>query len=65
LLENSPRDIGRLINAIQEDVAKECKEEIMEALWKYAWPNLQRGVIAGFPEWYKEMLAKSAFDKSN
>lgn len=60
-LEDSPRDIGKLIPEIGLDVEKECREEIMEELYKWAWPQVRRGVTAGFPEWFKEELLKQQF----
>lgn len=62
-LDNSPRDIGALIKEVPTDVRKECEEEIKNALFAYAWPTIQRGVIRGLPEWYKRRLAESAFKK--
>ena len=61
-LEMSPRDIGKLIAEIQADVEKECKEEIKDILWSWAWKGkLQRKVSAGLAEWWKEELLKGAF----
>lgn len=60
-LEDSPRDIGVLLKEIQTDVKKEVGEEIKEKLFAYYWPQIARGVIGGFPEYYKERLAKSQF----
>lgn len=61
VLDNSPRDIGSLMKAVGEDVLKECEDEIKEALWKYAWPQIQRGVTGGLPEWYKQKLLADQF----
>ena len=63
-LENSPRDIGMLIKEIPDDIKRECEDEIKEQLFNYAWSKIRRGVTAGFPEWYKEELAKSAFSSN-
>jgi len=60
-LEESPRDIGNLLREIQNDVKKEMGEEIKEKLFAYYWPQIARGVIGGFPEYYKDRLAKSQF----
>lgn len=60
-LEQSPRDIGKLIAEVPADVEKECAEEIREALWKWAWPKVRRGLNAGMPEWYKERLMEKQF----
>lgn len=64
-LEDSPRDIGKLIKEIQADVEKETKDEIMERLWKWAWPQLNRKVVSGFPEYYKKSLLEKQFKDSN
>jgi len=60
-IESSPRDIGNLIKEIQSDVKKECEDEIKEALFRYAWPQIQRGIVAGVPEWYKQKLMDDQF----
>jgi hypothetical protein len=61
-LDNSPRDIGPLMKEVHTDVLKECEDEIKEALFKYAWPKISRGIAAGLPEWYKTELAASQLD---
>lgn len=60
-LEGSPKDIGALLKEVPADVRKECEAEIKEELWRYAWPQIQRGITAGLPQWYKEQLLTSAF----
>lgn len=60
-LTDSPKDIGALMKATGEDVMEECADEIKAALWKFAWPKIQRGVTAGLPQWYKDELAKQQF----
>ncbi len=62
-LQNAPQDIGPLMKMIAPDVAEECKEEILETLWKYFWPQIARGVTAGLPEWYKKRLLHQQFRK--
>jgi len=64
-LEGSPRDIGALIREVPADILKECEEEIKKILFKHFWPQIARGVARGLPEWYKDELAKSAFDKAS
>lgn len=61
-LEDSPRDIGFLIKEVPLDIEKECKEEILEKLWQWAWPHVRRGVTGGMPEWYKDELMKKQFE---
>jgi len=65
LLENSPRDIGNLIKEVQQDIFDECVEEIKYKLWKWAWPKISRGVVRGLPEWWKNKLAESQFNKES
>ncbi len=62
-LEGDLRDIGQLIQEVPRDIEKECKEEILEALWSWAWPKIRRGVHSGLPEWYKEELLKQQFNE--
>jgi hypothetical protein len=60
-LEGSPRDIGNLILETKDDTKKECEDEIKASLFAHFWPMIQRGIIAGLPEWYKEQLLQGAF----
>jgi hypothetical protein len=62
-LENDPRDIGKLIKEVWPDVVAECKEEIMDDMWKFFSKDLQRGVVSGLPEWYKTRLLHQQFDQ--
>lgn len=61
-LEGSPRDIGLLIREVPADILTEYEAEIREALFRHYWPSIQRGVTAGLAEWYKDELAKLAFE---
>ncbi len=60
-LENSPRDIGKLIREIPNDITAEEKENIKEFLWREFGKEILRRSIAGFPEWYKKRLLESNF----
>lgn len=60
-LVEGPQDIGPLLREVPADILKECKEEIAEKLFEWAWPQIQRGVTGNLPQWYKDRLAKSAF----
>ena len=62
-LEESPRDIGKLISEVHVDIKEECEEEIKQKLFDYAFPKIKRGVIAGLPEWYKKKLMEKQFEK--
>jgi hypothetical protein len=59
-LEQSPRDIGKLIKEVQVDLVEECREEIKEELFRLYADQLRRTAIRGLPEWYKESLASGA-----
>ena len=60
-LENSPRDIGKLIKEIQHDIADEEKDNIKDFLWREFGREVLANSTKGFPEWYKEHLLQSAF----
>lgn len=62
ILTGSPKDIGPLMKEVPADVLKECEQEIRDILFAHFWKNIQRGIVAGLPQWYKDELAKSAFD---
>lgn len=58
-LDNTPKDIGRLLKEVQLDIKTECEAEIKEQLYKWALPHITRVAIRGLPEWYKEQLVQS------
>ncbi len=60
-ITDSPRDIGKLIPEVADDIEKECSEEIRDALYTWAWPQLRRRVAHGLAEWYKDELLKKQF----
>jgi hypothetical protein len=64
-LENTPRDIGKIIKEVPKDLMEECKEEIKEELFQWAYNDIIRGVNKGLAEYYKEKLLKSAFENEN
>lgn len=55
-LTETPKDIGALLKEVQADVLKEEESEIRDRLFKHFWPQIQRGIIAGLPEWYKQSI---------
>jgi hypothetical protein len=61
-LENSPKDIGLLLKEINKDIALECEEMIKEQLFKWAWKKVSSHAVRGFPQWYKDLLAKKQFE---
>lgn len=63
-LDESVRDIGPLIKEVCDDVERECAAEIADALYKWGWPQVRRGLTRGLPEWYKERLLAGAFSEA-
>ena len=61
-LTNSPKDIGPLLKEINKDIMEECAENIKEQLFRWAWKDVARAAVKGFPYWYKELLVKSQFE---
>ena len=62
-LVDDVQDIGPILKEIPGDVLRECEADIKEDLFKYAWPHIRRALGAGFPQYYKELLLKQAFEK--
>ncbi len=60
-LTGSPADIGPLMREIQTDVLAECRGEIEEILFKWAWSKLSRQLCSGAAEWYKKRLLDEQF----
>jgi len=61
-LEQSPRDIGKLILEVQDDLVDECADEIKDLLFRSFLSQIKRGVIRGIPEWYKGLLLEQQFE---
>lgn len=61
-LEGSPKDIGKLITEVPNDIRSDSEQEIKDRLFQHFWPHIKRGVVAGFPEFYKRELLSAAFD---
>ena len=59
LLTQSPKDIGILLQEIQEDILTEEIDNIKNFLFKTFKDDILRNSIKGFPEWYKEELLKN------
>ena len=62
-LWDNPKDIGALMNEVIADVKKEERDEIVEVLLDWAWPQIARGIVRGLPEWYKDLLLQKQFEK--
>lgn len=55
-ITDTPADIGPLLAEIKADVSREEADAIKDALFKHFWPSIARGIISGFPEFYKNEL---------
>jgi hypothetical protein len=62
-LNDSPTDIGSLIKEVTQDTLTECRDEIADALFKWGWKQIARGITAGLPERYKEQLLQKQFEE--
>lgn len=62
-LVDEPKDIGKLIKEVNMDVLAECEDEIKEALFKWGWKLLSKGITKGLAEWYKDELVKQHFEE--
>lgn len=64
-LDSSLKDIGPLIKEVSMDILKECEDSIKQELFNHFWKRIQRGIVAGIPEWYKQTLVEQIFDKES
>lgn len=62
-IEKSPRDIGKLIKRVQDDIVEEEKENIKNELYKMFIKDILRTATKGIAEWYKDFLIKSLENK--
>ena len=62
-ITDTPKDIGPLFKELHADFEKECSEEIAIRLWNHFKRDISKGVGRGLPQWYKEKLAKTAFQE--
>jgi len=62
-ISGSPSDIGIIMKEIHLDLKSEFENEIKEALFKWAWPQIAKGVANGAPDWYQQELAKQQIER--
>jgi len=55
-LQGSMRDIPALLTELTRDVLEEESKYIEQTLWKHCWPQIERGIRRGLPEFYKSLL---------
>lgn len=63
-ITDTPQDIQYLIPEVRRDVLAECKEEIAQKLFDWAWPKIERQLTRGLPEYYKEILLRKQFEET-
>jgi hypothetical protein len=59
-LLNEPKDIGKILKAIHQDIVDEEKEYISQWLYTHFIKDIKRAACRGFAEWYKEYLLKES-----
>lgn len=62
VLLNAPQDIGLLIGLGKRDFGLENGERIKKVIFKEYYPDIERGIMRGFPEWYKARLLERVKD---
>lgn len=55
-LLGEPKDIGKLMEEVMQDLLTEERESIKEELFKLYHKNIVRNSSRGLPEWYKQKL---------
>jgi hypothetical protein len=59
-MEQHPRDIGKLLKILHQDLEEEDKEVIKDKLWDAFGKDIKRAAVRNFPEAYKYYLATGA-----
>lgn len=63
-LTETPKDIGKLIARVMQDIEEEEKETIKTFLWKEFGTEVLRTAVHGLPEFYKLHLLKKLDDNT-
>lgn len=61
-LSGEPKDIGLLMTMVRDDFRDEAVQTLAIDLLAHYQPDVERAVVSGLPEWYKEQLRTKAFD---
>lgn len=59
-IEDSTKDIGKIIQEVHRDMDKECKEMIAEELYQDARKKIMTAACQGLADWYKDRLIHGA-----
>jgi ATP-dependent RNA circularization protein (DNA/RNA ligase family) len=57
------KDLGYLIGAVKKDFGVEHHDFIQKKLMKEFYADIERGVMRGFPEFYKRLLLEKALER--
>lgn len=58
--QGEPKEIGKLMKMLSQDLEEECKEDVKDALWAMFRKEFLGAASKGFPEWYKRSLLDEA-----
>jgi hypothetical protein len=58
--QGEPKEIGKLMKMLNQDLEEECKEDVKDALWVMFRKEFIGAASKGFPEWYKRSLLDQA-----
>ena len=61
-LMHDPKDIGKIMRRIHEDVAEEEEDYIRQTLFDMFITDIKRSAATGAPEWYKARLLERAVE---
>jgi hypothetical protein len=64
-IQGIPQDIPLVMNEIDDDLEKECGEEIKETVFKHFFPSMKKMIKRGMPEWYREVLLQEQFQSQD
>lgn len=63
-LTNSPKDIGNLMKELASDLELEESEQIKKRLLDFFLKEIRKGVIKGFPEYYKKKILEESLNEN-
>lgn len=64
-LKDTPEDLYKLKEELDDDLEREARDEIMMYLWAELAPYVKRACRTNFDEWYKEYLEQMSPPPSN
>src|SRR3990167_180075 len=61
-ITDSVKDIGKILNEVRADIAKEEKDYISQKLYRHFGDEIIRRAAAGVPQWWKDSLLAAQFE---